>query len=201
MKIKVITTRGDNDNNPTVNWIGPDPEMKAFQILPEGTVPDMTLIHYDEVHYNLVISKDSDLAKVGTLSQWFNETDADIKVSDDEVKEKDAEEKLSEMTSKYEQSQTLIQSLHKRIQMLETELKKKNSETEQNIEDLDHAESIPILNNKQRGFTRTGPQFQPIKNKDESKFQCKVCDSVVESQRTLDSHLLEHEQLKISCDF
>ena len=84
----------------TVNWIGPDPEMKAFQILPEGTVPDMTLIHYDEVHYNLVISKDSDLATVGTLSQWFIETEADNKASEDEVKEKDAEEKLSEITSK-----------------------------------------------------------------------------------------------------
>ena len=62
MQIKIITTRGDQDQNPRVNFIGPDPDMKAYKMLPEGSVPEMTLIHYENLHYNLVISKDSDLA-------------------------------------------------------------------------------------------------------------------------------------------
>ena len=52
MRIKVITTSGETDSNPLVNWIGPDQDMDAFKLLPEGKVPEMILLHYDEQHYN-----------------------------------------------------------------------------------------------------------------------------------------------------
>ena len=55
MKIKIITTKGDNDKDPKVSWVGPDQELDEFKLLPQGIVPQMTLIHYDKVHYNLVI--------------------------------------------------------------------------------------------------------------------------------------------------
>ena len=41
MTIKVITIRNDQDQNPVVNYIGPDSELRAFRMLPDGTVPEM----------------------------------------------------------------------------------------------------------------------------------------------------------------
>ena len=44
MNIKIVTTKGNNDNNPTINWVGPDPELKDFKILPQGKVPEMVCV-------------------------------------------------------------------------------------------------------------------------------------------------------------
>ena len=61
MKIKVITISNSNDPKPRVNTIGPDMELQSFSMLPPGKVPDMTLLHYDNVHFNLIVSKQSRL--------------------------------------------------------------------------------------------------------------------------------------------
>ena len=91
MNIKVITTKGEIDHNPSVNWIGPDQELSDYKIIPGGIVPEMVLIHYNEIHYNLVISRDSVLAKHGTLSQQVNnEKQFDV---NGEVKNKEEEDK------------------------------------------------------------------------------------------------------------
>ena len=67
MTIKTITTKGDNDDYPTVNYIGPDEQLNDYKMLRAGIVPEMTLIHYENLHYNLVIDKESRLVKVGNL--------------------------------------------------------------------------------------------------------------------------------------
>jgi hypothetical protein len=55
MMIKVITTKGKMDKNPTVKWVGTDPDLSEYKILPEGKVSEMVLIHYEDKHNNLVV--------------------------------------------------------------------------------------------------------------------------------------------------
>ena len=72
VKIQVITMKSLSDPNPTENWIYPDKEMEAFAELKNVDQNDLVLLHEDETHFNLIISKDSDLAKFGSLSNRFN---------------------------------------------------------------------------------------------------------------------------------
>ena len=72
LKIKVITTKGSDDENPTVNWIHPDDTLKEFAELRDFKMDDMVLLHESDSHFNLVISEDSDLAKLGSLSHREN---------------------------------------------------------------------------------------------------------------------------------
>ena len=68
IKIKIITSKGHDDENPTVNWIYPDPSMREFAEL-NVEMEDLVLLHEDDTHFNLIISENSDLAKYGNLSK------------------------------------------------------------------------------------------------------------------------------------
>ena len=71
--IKVITTgRTSGDKKPTVNYVYPDESMKEYAELKNVEINEMVLLHEEDMHFNLVVSKDSDLAKLGSLSFRFN---------------------------------------------------------------------------------------------------------------------------------
>ena len=72
INIKVITTKGRSDKNPTVNSITPDVKLKKFSDFKNVELNDMTLLHYNDVHFNLIVSKDNDLATMGSLSHRFS---------------------------------------------------------------------------------------------------------------------------------
>ena len=60
------------DPNPTINWIYPDENMKGFAELKDVMLDEMVLLHQKDSHFNLIVSKNSDLAKYGSLSYRFN---------------------------------------------------------------------------------------------------------------------------------
>ena len=72
VKIKVITTAGEKDENPTVNLIYPDPDLKEFAELKDVDMEEMVLLHQKDFHFDLIVSKDSVLAKDGSLSYQSN---------------------------------------------------------------------------------------------------------------------------------
>ena len=72
MKLKIITTKGHDDKNPTVNWIYPDTELGKFAELKDVKLNDMILLHEDDNHFNLIVNNRSDLAVMGSLSYRFN---------------------------------------------------------------------------------------------------------------------------------
>ena len=90
--IKIISTKGREDKNPNVYWIHPDQEMKKLAELKDVNIGEMVLLNEEECHFNLIVSKQSDLAVNGSLSYRFNDSfDDDIseengKDSDDVVK-------------------------------------------------------------------------------------------------------------------
>ena len=72
VNIKVINVKSQTDPNPSVNWVYHDEDMKQFAELKDVKQNDMVLLHEDESHFNSIISKESDLAKLGSLSFKFN---------------------------------------------------------------------------------------------------------------------------------
>ena len=196
MQIKIITTKGSEDPHPIVSWLCPNPELKQFQLLPAGSVPIMTLIHYDEQHYNLVISKNHELFKTGILSQSLDEKEENLK-KDDKQSDNCQDVKMTEILKKYEESQALIQTLYQKIERLEKKLESKKDDADEN----DENESISILRNKNCGFSRIGPQFEAIRKNPEVKYTCELCDNVFESKWHLDVHLKKHELKDSNCSF
>lgn len=72
MRIKIITTKGANDVEPTVNWIHPDENLKEDAELKNVQINDMVLLHENDMHFNLIVSKNSVLATEGSLSYRNN---------------------------------------------------------------------------------------------------------------------------------
>ena len=64
-----------------MNWIHPDPSLKEFAEL-DIEIKDMILLHEDDQHFNLVISGDSDIARLGSLSQRENDSDLKEHIED-----------------------------------------------------------------------------------------------------------------------
>ena len=112
VKIKVITSRGPDDANPTVNYIDPEPSLKQFAELKDVEMEELVLYHENDCHFNLVIGENSDLALEGSLSHRLNIgplLDNGYSANDEDRNES---EDISEETEK------------SRISKLEKELKK-----------------------------------------------------------------------------
>ena len=71
VNIKIITTKGEADENPTENWIYPEKEMEKYAVLKGISLGDLVLLHEENNHFNLIVSKDSDQAILGSLSYRF----------------------------------------------------------------------------------------------------------------------------------
>ena len=187
MQIKVITSKGPEDSQPTVNMIGPDSELNNFKWIPEGKVTDMTLLHYDELHYNIIISKDDHIAKFGTLSQYLTNEESE-KLIDEGFKEtenKNVEE--SSLSEAYRKSKLTIEKLNKRVKELENELHEKSIELQEAIETIEHAHEFETVGSK--------------KNEEKVKFNCTKCNSKFKNQDLLSNHLkLSHvDEREFNC--
>ena len=145
MRIKVITVKGPQDPHPQVNWIEPDPELNAFKLLPEGNVHDMTLLHYDDLHYNLVIAKDDHIAKFGVLS----ETEIVLEKQFKDIENVTIQEDTFDEENR--NSQKIIEKLKERVKILENELDQKSIELKEAIEIIEHADEFETVKKKKNG--------------------------------------------------
>ena len=180
MQIMVITTKGDEDTHPTVHRIGPDPELNNYKLIPEGAMEEMKLLHYDEQHYNLIISKDSDLAKTGALSE-FLEIENEMLLDDENENVTLEEETLEEA---YKQSQKTVENLKRRVKALEKELNEKSSELHEAIDVIENVHEFQSVKSKKR--------IQVAEEKKE--FKCEKCNSKYTNQTALTKHRsLSHE--------
>ena len=107
VRIKVITSFGNVDENPTVNRINPEPSLKQFAEQTNVEVEEMVLLHENECHFNLVVNKDSDLAMKGSLSCRFNIGPllVDCDEDDDDLKKDTFEKETDELTDADERLQ------------------------------------------------------------------------------------------------
>ena len=202
MMIKVITIKSDTDDNPKVNSFGPDPELNAFKLLPVGSVPDMTLLHYDDMHFNLIIDGDGDLAKLGILSDYVENIEKEEMVIDESPSERETslKKKLEDLSVEYNKSQNIIKMLKNKIKILES----KDCIIESNDDEVndEHLDEEMILKNKNFGFQRESPQFEPSLINPKLQFKCDECEIQEESPKKLEVHKQIHrKESTYTCDY
>ena len=178
IRIKIITTRGSEDKNPTENWIYPEEKMKEFAKLKNVTIDDMTLLHENDCHFNLIISKEHDLAVFGSLSQRLGEIplahnvkEVNIDSQNDGVKltkTKDIEEELKVLKIEYGKCVGELRNKTEEAEILKTEIKDLKEilslKEELEVKDTRDEEEI-LVKMKRSGSRRTTPQFQSVPNK------------------------------------
>ena len=72
MRIMIITTKGEHDDNPVVSWIYPDETLADEAELKNVAIKDMRLFHENDIHFNLIVAEGSLLATMGSLSYRNN---------------------------------------------------------------------------------------------------------------------------------
>ena len=140
MKIKVVTTKGETDKSPTVNWIHPDPELKEFAELKDIEIDDLVLLHQNDTHFNLIVSKESDLAMYGSLSYRFNvgpimedlnKPEEDVeKDSNDDIENASEESTLVNIKKQLKECQKVKQMIESEYYKCQKELNSKTEECE-----------------------------------------------------------------------
>ena len=121
--------------------------MVKYAELKNVQLDDMVILHENDTHFNLIVSKDSDLATLGSLSYRFNigpmekKTSNNSKINkpeegditDDDLELNDKDELIMYIDDLKKQLKTCENSkmnLHKEYLKCQTELKKKTEETE-----------------------------------------------------------------------
>ena len=206
VNIKIITMKGIADQNPNVNWVHPDKEMEAFAELKNVEQDDLVLLHEAETHFNLVISRDSDLAKQGCLSYRFNfgsteksEYNANYAKTANEDTEhiRDIEKQLREVMEN-------MTKLQKEYNKCEEESKKKTEEVETlktEIKDLNKIVELKesVVENVEKDDTKIPKVVKNIQNStaattDEKEYNCHECCYQGVAESDLKRHIiLKHE--------
>ena len=224
IKIKVITTKGENDKNPIVNWIFPEESLKVYSDFTKADINDMTLLHENDIHFNLVISKNSDLAKLGSLSYRFNvgpllkrnEEEKENDETEDNVKGMDTEMVEATQPSKntIELETKLAQSEEKRKELLEKYLKLEKKYTEETeklkTEIKDLKEMIKINETIENNITEKPKEtyseiVKKSSKREESKekeYNCMECCFQGTEKSELSRHFyLKHIKVSVSCKY
>ena len=88
IKITIITIRSEDDPNPTVNIIEPNPALALKSDITKGVVPDMILLHRENVHYDLIIPTNNRLAIEGGLDMQRQEASKNLNNAENQNKKK-----------------------------------------------------------------------------------------------------------------
>ena len=217
--IKIITTKGPSDENPSVNWINPDEDLKEFAEIKDVEIEDMVIIHQNDIHFDLVVDKDSDLATLGSLSFRHN-IGPTIKKSQEnkKIENKDGETELEIMRKKLESCEKSKIALEIQYKECEADLRKMTEEVEKlKIKNNDLIEMIQLekevrekhieidfsdeesegeivseIKTEEKDPKSTTFKYRPNGMSREKEFNCEECDY----QGTRQNELQKHIQLK-----
>ena len=155
--IKVITTKGESDENPSVAWFYPDKDMKEFAELKDTEIGAIVLLHENDVHFNLIVSENDELVKTGSLSFMTNfgpmlETKEPEKsksyveaVANDWNNDGTLQEELKKLKKDLKARNEQIKNLEKQYDECEDALKKAVEESEKLKSELKDLKTMKIL--------------------------------------------------------
>ena len=131
IKIKIITSKGKEDKNPTVNWIYPDRDMEEFAELKNVDLDTMVLYHENDSHFNLVINRTNELATLGSISTRLDvgSTENDEKV-EKAVNEEDVEAEIQKLRKEIKICKQNENTIKTKYEECIRELKNKTEEAE-----------------------------------------------------------------------
>ena len=141
IRIKIITTNGANDESPTVNWILPDEALAEDAEIKDVELEDMVLIHENDIHFNLVVGKNSVLATLGSLS-YRNNIAPLIDISQRVEKEEDKEEKEDQKINEIEKKTLENQIEDLKVENTKLKQKLKQQEVQKHIKEQHSKEKI-----------------------------------------------------------
>ena len=179
VNIKVITTKGDKDTNPTSNWILPDKTLKEFAELKNVELEDIVLLHENDIHYNLIVSEQSELATLGSLS--FRSNIGPLMEVNKENTNKNEE---------LEANKSILKS--KETQNIKLELKKlKESYKKLESEYLDCETRLKIKTEESEKLKIEIKDLKQILESDQTQntHKCSECDASFLSVNDLEKHI------------
>ena len=224
VRIKIITSKGPTDENPTVNWIFPDEDMKEHAELKCVELDEMVLFHENDMHFNLIVSEKDDLVTMGSLSYranigpYMKNNDKDELIA--EVQESNNESIVKENKTLKDQLKQLkdkIIFLEKDYQECEIELKEKTEEVEKLKIEINAQKEIKILD-KRAYESKEIPEKSDMSNscdnrssdddtrkskkehtrkahREDEGLECTVCESKVLSINLLVEHIIRNHGL------
>ena len=211
VNIKVITSKGDKDTNPTVTWIFPDESLKEFAELKDVELEDIVLMHENDLHFNLIVSDQSELATLGSLSFRSNIGPfVDEKMVEDDIMVELEPSKSIQNTKEVKKIELELKRMKESYKKLESEylecenqLKIKTEEAEKlKIEVKDIREFLEL---EQRQNSSDDDLQTHIKNKHSSwkNKKCTKCGLQLMSQEELREHIrIEHpaKETEYNCE-
>ena len=183
MDIRVITTKGPEDPEPTMATIGPDEdvEIKEFAMLKPGVVPTMTLLHTIDSHFDLVIPKDARIVKDMYGDNPYSKPES---TELDTIKEE--YENLKAVHTRCEKDiinlKDLVKELTSKIEAMN------NKEKPLDEENYEFQNAKNLFTKKQMGFQRIGPQFEANKKPDIVNYRCTNCSKCFTTKNKLEVH-------------
>ena len=213
IRIKVISTKGENDKNPNVYWVYPDEEMKQFAELKNVELLDMVLLHENDTHFNLIVSEDNDLVNEGSISFRTNIGPMDQKdtVNENDIGKKtfaeavvsgrnfeDLNAEIKELKLALQKSKEKIVIIEKQYNDCEKQLIKTTEECTKFQSELQDLKAIMNLENKIKGTQddindgNCVEKTENPKEKREKELNCEDCDH----KCTKESEMRNHKVLK-----
>ena len=212
VKIKVITTKGEGDENPIVNLIVPDDDMKEYAELQNVDLGEMVLIHENDTHFNLIVPEDSELATVGSLSYRANigplTDDNKKQEEEEESKGADMNNDKSDIKIELKKANEKNKYIEKEYNKCKEELKIKTEEIEKlKIEVKDLKEVMKLANNHNHNqmnlkimnqdndcditekYKSDLTPHRQTKHTDKHSNQCKICNEICETKEKLSLHI------------
>ena len=135
INVKIITTKGLSDENPSVNWIYPDKKMGKFAELQNVQIDDLVLLHENDNHFDLVVSANSELVKYGNLSSRNNHNPishgVEVQKKEEVIEDNsDSSKEISDLKNEIEKLKKKNEVFEKQYFECEKELRRKTEEAE-----------------------------------------------------------------------
>ena len=181
--IRVITTRGPEDPEPTMATIGPDKdlEIKEFAMLQPGVVPTMTLLHTSDSHFDLVIPKDARIVK-----NMYGDNPYSKPESTELNTIKEEYENLKAVHTRCEKDIINLKDLVKELTRKIEAMNSKEKPLDEENDEFQNAKNL--FNKKQMGFQRIGPQAEANKKPDIVDYRCINCNKGFITKNELEVH-------------
>ena len=174
INIKIITIRKKKHSKPVqVNWIYPEKSLIEFEESRCVTSNEMVLLHDEDNHFDLIISKNSDLAKFGNLSNRYKNLDLSDSSEEEDFEENDDENEVVALKKELQEVKEINLVLQSELSKCEDKLKEKEEEMEKlKIKMKDEIEITGLILENDAENSRSDSDFRT--EKVESEKECAI---------------------------
>lgn len=209
VKIKVVTVVNTMDQNPIVSIQEPDPNFDIIdEAFPPGQIPEIVLYHVKDLHYDLIVPKDSKIAIEGGLDL---QRKIQAEYSNEKTKVNDSLKESEKMQRKITELESLVKDMTEKIKILEAEKSERGFENkytcsvcDESYKSKEYVKSHIENEQKEREVEcdQCKLRYSSMKLLEEharthieyEDFNCEKCDLKHNSKASLEDHVSKHSQ-------